>query len=66
MAKTMRLVGIACICSWCAACAQYPSKQPPSEEQIMCTQDAKQCQDGSWVGRSGPHCEFICSAPAAK
>jgi len=32
----------------------------PREEQIMCTQDAKQCPDGRWVGRSGPRCEFIC------
>lgn len=35
-----------------------------SEPQIMCTQDARQCPDGSWVGRSGPKCEFKC--PAAK
>ena len=24
----------------------------------MCTQEAKQCPDGSWVGRSGPNCEY--------
>jgi len=34
---------------------------PPAENQIMCTQDAKQCPDGRWVGRSGPKCEFICN-----
>lgn len=28
--------------------------------EIMCTQEAKQCPDGSWVGRTGPHCEFVC------
>lgn len=27
---------------------------------IACTEEAKQCPDGSFVGRSGPHCEFIC------
>lgn len=25
---------------------------------VACTQDAKQCPDGSYVGRSGPNCEF--------
>ncbi|MDH5533554.1 MAG: hypothetical protein OEX81_03960 [Candidatus Pacebacteria bacterium] len=27
-------------------------------EQVRCTQDAKQCPDGSFVSRSGPNCEF--------
>ena len=31
------------------------NKQP---EQIACTQDAKLCPDGSYVGRTGPNCEF--------
>lgn len=30
------------------------------EEVVYCTQDAKQCSDGTWIGRSGPNCEFIC------
>lgn len=33
---------------------------PPLEEGVACTADAMQCPDGSYVGRSGPHCEFIC------
>ncbi|HXK36001.1 MAG TPA: GerMN domain-containing protein [Candidatus Paceibacterota bacterium] len=28
------------------------------EEQVYCTQDAKLCPDGSYVGRVGPNCEF--------
>lgn len=28
------------------------------QEMIFCTQDAKVCPDGSYVGRSGPDCEF--------
>jgi len=28
------------------------------EEPIACTQDAKLCLDGSYVGRVGPDCEF--------
>ncbi len=27
-------------------------------EQIACTMDAKMCPDGSYVGRTGPKCEF--------
>ncbi len=50
-----------------AACMQAnPSKpvqeKPPTENQVMCTMDAQQCADGSWVGRSGPQCEFVCPA----
>jgi hypothetical protein len=26
--------------------------------QTVCTQEAKQCPDGSYVGRTGPNCEF--------
>ena len=30
----------------------------PSPEAVFCTQDAMQCPDGSYVGRTGPNCEF--------
>ena len=26
--------------------------------QMACTMEARQCPDGSWVGRTGPNCEF--------
>jgi hypothetical protein len=29
-------------------------------EGTVCTTDAMQCSDGSWVGRSGPNCQFVC------
>lgn len=32
----------------------------PGDQMIACTMDAKQCPDGSYVGRSGPNCEFVC------
>ena len=32
-------------------------KQSPNR-QVVCTQEAKQCSDGSYVGRTGPKCEF--------
>ena len=35
--------------------AQSPSPSSPSG---ACTQDAKQCPDGSFVGRTGPNCQF--------
>lgn len=25
---------------------------------VVCTMEAKLCPDGSYVGRTGPHCEF--------
>lgn len=32
--------------------------QAPGNPGVACTQEAKQCPDGSYVGRTGPHCEF--------
>lgn len=40
---------------------QPPVSPSPQEEAVFCTMDAMQCPDGSFVGRSGPKCEFICS-----
>lgn len=28
------------------------------QEQVFCTQETKLCTDGSYVGRTGPNCEF--------
>ncbi|MBA3724120.1 MAG: hypothetical protein H0W89_04515 [Candidatus Levybacteria bacterium] len=36
---------------------------PPIEAVTICTQEATQCSDGSWVPRSGPNCEFKCPQP---
>lgn len=30
---------------------------------VMCTMEAKMCPDGSYVGRSGPQCEFAACPP---
>lgn len=35
------------------------STTEPSDP-VACTMDAKQCPDGSYVGRSGQNCEFVC------
>ena len=34
----------------------------PEAEMIACTKDAMMCPDGSYVGRSGPDCQFVCPA----
>lgn len=37
-----------------------PTPALSGDGKIFCTQDAMQCPDGSWVGRTGPKCQFIC------
>lgn len=32
----------------------------PQPGGVVCTADARQCPDGTWVGRTGPRCEFVC------
>jgi len=34
------------------------------QDGVVCTADAMQCPDGSWVGRSGPKCQFVCPTTA--
>ncbi len=37
---------------------------PTTTEPVVCTMDAKLCPDGSYVGRTGPKCEFAaCPTP---
>lgn len=38
----------------------YNSARSPmaNEEPVSCTQEAKLCPDGSYVGRTGPQCQF--------
>ena len=36
------------------------SNYPEDDGIIFCTMDAFQCPDGTWVGRTGPNCEFVC------
>lgn len=38
-------------------------KDEPEDDTITCTDDAMLCPDGSWVGRTGPNCEFVCPEP---
>jgi predicted small lipoprotein YifL len=43
-----------------ASCSTKAVEEVPPADQVMCIEDAKQCPDGTWVGRSGPNCEFKC------
>lgn len=36
------------------------SDSATSTATVICTMDAKMCPDGSYVGRTGPNCEFVC------
>ena len=36
------------------------SESQEDDDIIFCTADAMQCPDGSYVGRTGPNCEFNC------
>ena len=42
--------------TWCEGYTVPPVEAPP----VICTMDAKQCPDGSYVGRTGPNCAFVC------
>lgn len=37
-----------------------PTENVETPVAIMCTADARQCPDGSYVGRTGPNCAFVC------
>jgi hypothetical protein len=32
----------------------------PENPTTLCTMDAMQCADGTYVGRTGPQCQFVC------
>lgn len=41
----------------------WRKQSSPDTGQKVCTQEAKLCPDGSYVGRTGPHCEFASCPP---
>lgn len=62
--KNILLIGLSIFFVGAIAYAAYVSyldvKTTQNEEDTICTLDAKECPDGSYVGRTGPNCEFIC------
>ncbi len=56
------VVLVAIYISWSVSQAKDSQLTRGSEQGgVVCAMDAKQCPDGTWVGRTGPHCEFVCS-----
>lgn len=51
-----------CLRVWEEKCEVVPivSTSTKLEQPVACTMDAMMCPDGSYVGRSGPKCEFVC------
>ncbi len=46
------------------ACGNSPNKPTQPDPGKACTEEAKVCEDGSSVGRTGPNCEFApCPEP---
>ena len=39
---------------------KLPSDEGGLTKPVACTEEAMQCPDGSYVGRTGPNCEFVC------
>ena len=37
-----------------------PTEYGLKNNTTMCTADSMLCEDGSFVGRSGPDCKFVC------
>lgn len=36
----------------------WPQQSPKLDDLVVCTQEARSCPDGSYVGRTGQNCEF--------
>ncbi len=54
---------LSCLLAACATGGQREEEEAMQQERhTVCIQDAMQCPDGKWVGRSGPRCEFRCDA----
>ncbi len=51
-----RLLLFAALALFGTGCVEFFGSPP--EQSIACTADAKLCPDGSYVGRTGPKCEF--------
>lgn len=50
---------------WSAVMKSSPAVTGENGTGTICTLDAKECPDGSWVGRSGPNCHFVCPIPVS-
>jgi hypothetical protein len=55
---TTLLIGVVAL--WFVFFKQTAISPVSDDDIVMCTMDAMQCSDGSWVGRTGANCEFLC------
>jgi len=56
-----RMVGFAVALALVAAAVWYLLATPAhAPGPVACTADAMQCPDGTWMGRTGPNCQFVC------
>ena len=63
MGKTTWFIAILLIAAAAAGAFYFPKPQPWTEK-VACTMEAKPCPDGSYVGRTGPNCDFAaCPTP---
>ena len=62
--KTLAVPNSSCIFkngSKCSTIDFYNGKCTSQDvSPVSCTMEAKQCPDGSYIGRTGPNCEFVC------
>jgi hypothetical protein len=59
---TVAVIGIA-ILAYLVWASVMKTAPVVTQDGTICTMDALQCPDGSWVGRSGPNCQFVCPIP---
>ncbi|MBU2036647.1 hypothetical protein KJ866_00340 [Patescibacteria group bacterium] len=54
----LTVVGVLVVGGVVAGSYYFWQKSAGNSNQTACTEEAKQCEDGSYVGRTGPNCEF--------
>jgi len=65
LVSTGKKIFLATIIFLAAGCSNSQTLNTAQPKPVACTQEAKQCPDGSFVGRGGPACEFAeCPSPA--
>lgn len=63
-ALSVATAALAFVGAGCTSSVKVDSTMKGSEP-VACTEDAMRCPDGSYVGRTGPNCEFApCPGPS--
>jgi hypothetical protein len=61
MIKTIYILIVVAVMAGFVQVLISTKQEVPSDDQtIACTMEAMLCPDGSYVGRTGPKCEFVC------